>query len=145
MTLIYRDLKPENILLDARGYIKLTDFGFTKVGKVAPIQPFPKNSVTTHNLTQRVDNRTSTLCGTPEYLAPEIIQLKPYNKSVDWWAFGVLLYEFVVGQSPFAIHSRDVLIMYSKICLGEMRIPSFMTAQMRSLIEGLMQVDPTRR
>ncbi|KAH8312362.1 hypothetical protein KR044_010429 [Drosophila immigrans] len=123
MSLVYRDLKPENILMDAKGYVKLTDFGFTK----------------------RIDNRTSTLCGTPEYLAPEIIQLKPYNKSVDWWAFGVLLYEFVVGQSPFSMHNRDVILMYSKICMGEMRLPSFFTAQLKNLIENLMQVEPSKR
>ncbi|XP_017110744.2 cAMP-dependent protein kinase catalytic subunit 2-like, partial [Drosophila elegans] len=87
LALMYWDLKPENILLDQRGYIKLTDIGFTK--------NFPMNTLILKP--QRVDGRTSTMCEMPEYLAPEIVELRPYNKSVDWCAFGIFVYEFVAG------------------------------------------------
>jgi protein kinase A len=73
--IVYRDLKPENILIDARGHVKLTDFGFAK----------------------RIDNITWTVCGTPDYLAPEIIRSKGYTKAVDWWGLGILIFEMVVG------------------------------------------------
>ncbi|CAD0106316.1 unnamed protein product [Aureobasidium uvarum] len=76
----YRDLKPENILIDAEGHLKLVDFGFAK----------------------KVENReTYTLCGTPEYLAPEVIRNTGHGLAVDWWALGILIYEFLVGQPPF--------------------------------------------
>ena len=78
---IYRDLKPENILLAADGYLKLTDFGFAK---------YLEDGV-----------KTYTLCGTPEYLAPEVIYSQGHGKEVDWWTLGILIFEFVTGSLTF--------------------------------------------
>ncbi|XP_011210032.1 cAMP-dependent protein kinase catalytic subunit 2 [Bactrocera dorsalis] len=123
LQLLYRDLKPENILIDRKGYLKITDFGFAK----------------------RVETRTLTLCGTPEYLAPELIKSKPYSTSVDWWAFGVLVYEFVAGNSPFSEYNRDVMMMYGKICDGAYKIPASFPPMLKDLISKLLVVDPSKR
>lgn len=79
MDIAYWDLKPENLLVDKDGHVRITDFGFAKI----------------------VKDKTYTLCGTPEYLAPEIIESKGHNKFVDWWALGVLIFEMLAGYPPF--------------------------------------------
>ncbi len=84
--IVYRDIKPENLLLDAEGHIKLVDFGFAKwLGTDESGNP----------------NKTYTVCGTPEYIAPEVIYEKGYTTAVDWWALGILIYEFLTGYPPF--------------------------------------------
>ncbi|KAH3899730.1 related to Serine/threonine-protein kinase YPK2/YKR2 [Saccharomycodes ludwigii] len=94
MDVIYRDLKPENVLLDHQGHIALCDFGLCK-------------------LNMKDDSKTNTFCGTSEYLAPELILRESYTKIVDWWTLGVVLYEMLIGQSPY--HDENVSIMYKRI------------------------------
>ncbi|XP_026481705.1 cAMP-dependent protein kinase catalytic subunit beta-like [Ctenocephalides felis] len=120
--LIYRDLKPENILIDKDGYLKITDYGFCK----------------------KVDDaRTYTLCGTPEYLAPEVILSQGYNKSVDWWTFGILIFEMTAGYTPF--FANDPMKLYEKIVNGKFNFPGHFTKPLKDLVYNILQVDRTKR
>ena len=119
--IIHRDLKPENILIDAKGYLKLSDFVCAKV----------------------IENKTFTCCGTPEYMAPEMILNRGHNKSVDWWAFGVLLYELLVGMDPF--NDEDPILIYQKILKGKVLFPSKIAPAAKSLIKHLLEPDFTKR
>ena len=121
MNIIYRDLKPENLLISPDGYLKLTDFGFAKV----------------------VEGRTYTLCGTPEYLAPEILLNKGHGKPVDWWTLGVIIYEMLAGIDPFS--DEDPMSIYQKILKGKIKFPRNFDKNGKSLVKHLLVSDLTKR
>lgn len=136
---IYRDLKPENILISETGYLKLVDFGFSKVG----LKIFAYLRKITILLTKVVKTRTWTFCGTREYIAPEIILSKGYGKSVDWWSFGVLIFEMNAGFSPF--YAKDPMHIYEKISAGKYKEPPHFSVRLCDLVKNLLQVDLTKR
>ena len=120
---VYRDLKPENILLSNEGHIVITDFGLSK---------------------QLVDDEsTHTFCGTPEYLAPEVLRGQGHGFPVDWWSLGTLIFEMLTGLPPF--YSTNTNAMYQKILSGEVSYPPEVPQACRSLLEGLLTKDPAKR
>ncbi len=124
MDVVYRDLKPENILLDSQGHIALCDFGLCK-------------------LNMKDNEKTSTFCGTPEYLAPEVLLGKGYTKVVDWWTLGVLLYEMLTGLPPY--YDENVSEMYKKILKSPLIFPDGMDPDAKDLLKRLLNRDPNRR
>ncbi|CAF0726915.1 unnamed protein product [Rotaria sp. Silwood1] len=121
LDILYRDLKPENILLDRKGHIRLVDFGFAKETK----------------------ERTFTLCGTVDYLAPEVIQNRGHHKASDWWAFGILIYEMLAGYPPF--YDSDQFVAYQKIISGKLEFPRHFDYAAKQLLRKLLNTDQAQR
>lgn len=122
---LYRDLKPENLLLTSDGHICMTDFGISKEGLLSD------------------NDRTATFCGTPEYLAPEVLEGSGYGKAVDWWSFGTLMCEMLTGLPPF--YAEDVHQMYQQIMTAKLKIPSSVSSDAADLLEKLLVRDPAAR
>lgn len=122
--IVYRDLKLDNVLLDYEGHLRLADFGMCK-------------------LQIYLDRTTDTFCGTPDYMAPEIIKGLKYTYCVDWWSFGVLLYEMLIGQSPFNGCDEDEL--FWSICNEAAYFPKFLTTETKQLLALLLEKDATKR
>ncbi|KAK9732287.1 Protein kinase C terminal domain [Popillia japonica] len=122
--IVYRDLKLDNILLDFDGHVRIADFGMCK------LQIF-------------LDRMADTFCGTPDYMAPEIIKGLHYNQCVDWWSFGVLLYEMLIGQSPFSGCDEDEL--FWSICNEKPVFPRFLSTEATSILKQLLEKDANKR
>jgi len=123
--IIYRDLKPENVLIDGDGHIKITDFGLSKEGLVG------------------YNSRTNTFCGTPEYLAPEVLLGKEYSLAVDYWSLGTLMYEMLTGLPAF--YDNDVQKMYRYKMKAEIEMPDEMEDTAKDIILKFLDKNPENR
>eukprot|EP00730_Choanoeca_flexa_P003004 TRINITY_DN11258_c0_g1_i1.p1 TRINITY_DN11258_c0_g1~~TRINITY_DN11258_c0_g1_i1.p1 ORF type:complete len:492 (+),score=136.50 TRINITY_DN11258_c0_g1_i1:71-1477(+) len=122
--IIYRDLKLENLLLDKDGHVKITDFGLCK-------QEMTFGTTTT------------TFCGTPEYLAPEILEDNDYGRSVDWWGLGVVMYEMMCGHLPF--YNRNHEVLFDLILHEEIRLPDHLSPAAKDILSKMLDKNPHTR
>ena len=116
--IIYRDIKPENILLDQGGHIKITDFGLSKV-------------------CLNEGQLTYSMCGTPEYIAPEVIMGKGYTQTADWFSFGSVLYDMLTGKPPFYTKNKNEML--KNLVSKSVPIPESLSPEAKSLLQGLFQ------
>uniref|UniRef100_A0A0N5AG00 non-specific serine/threonine protein kinase n=1 Tax=Syphacia muris TaxID=451379 RepID=A0A0N5AG00_9BILA len=141
--IVHRDLKPDNLLITAMGHIKLTDFGLSKIGLMNRTTLVCEGYIDVADTQQFKDKQ---LCGTPEYIAPEVILRQGYGKPVDWWALGIILYEFLVGTVPFLGETPEEL--FANIIGEELEFPDGEEALPReaeSMIALLLEKNPAQR
>lgn len=121
-SIVYRDLKPENLIIHSTGYVKMVDFGLAKV----------------------IKDRTYTICGTPEYMAPEMIRNAGQDKAVDYWALGVLIFEMLAGETPFV--ASDDIEIFNNICALRLSFPRTRFNKVSNdLVKKLLNPKPTKR
>jgi serine/threonine protein kinase len=118
LLIFFRDLKPENCMLSDRGHIVLTDFGSAKMLELS--------------------EKTTTIAGTPQYIAPEVLRGEPYSFSADWWSCGILLYELLVGKPPF--YSSDRVELYRLVLRGDFQVPKTVSPRGRALLYRVSHV-----
>jgi serine/threonine protein kinase len=119
--IIYRDLKPDNIVFNSEGHAMITDFGLSKENILS-------------------DSHTKSFCGSPAYLAPEMLKRSGHGKSVDWYLLGVMLYEMLVGIPPYYSNNKETL--YDNIQNGPLKLPNFLSLDSRNLLIALMNRNP---
>jgi len=123
LSIVYRDLKPENVLIDEDGYPVIVDFGFAKF----------------------VTDKTYTLCGTPLYLAPEVILNRGHNHGVDHWSLGVLIFEMISGDTPFYKHGMEQMDLFRAIVKGSFDIPKSLSASAGGIVKEFLMKNPAKR
>uniref|UniRef100_A0A8C3CGV8 non-specific serine/threonine protein kinase n=1 Tax=Cairina moschata TaxID=8855 RepID=A0A8C3CGV8_CAIMO len=140
--IVHRDLKPDNLLITSLGHVKLTDFGLSKMG----LMSLTTNLYEGHMEKDAREFRDKQVCGTPEYIAPEVILRQGYGKPVDWWAMGIVLYEFLVGCVPFFGDTPEEL--FGQVISDEILWPEgdeALPPDAQHLISRLLQPDPLQR